>query len=217
MSDNFENNTPGETEEVNIEQKTVITIEEEPKKKSVGKEILDWIVSIVVAVVAVLIINQFLFVQVMVDGLSMFPTLHDGDRLFAYRFMYEPKQQDIVVVEPFLKEGTVKGKLMFGRTLYIKRVIATEGQTLKIDYETGDVIVDGVILQEKYVTSPTNISNESWDIPYVIPEGSVFVLGDNRTISLDSRSSRIGLISEEKILGKAQFIIFPFDRFSYIY
>ena len=214
MSDNFENNTPGETEEVNIEQKTVITIEEEPKKKSVGKEILDWIVSIVVAVVAVLIINQFLFVQVMVDGQSMFPTLHDGDRLFAYRFMYEPKQQDIVVVEPFLKEGTVKGKLMFGRTLYIKRVIATEGQT--VDIKDDKVYVDGELFDEPYIAESVRTIAGTLALPLTVPEDSVFVMGDNREHSRDSRDATVGILRNDQVVGKATFRLFPFNSFGIV-
>ena len=93
----------------------------------------------------------------------------------------------------------------------IKRVIATEGQTLKIDFNTGDVYVDGVLLDEPYIKTPTT-DNEGGEIPEVIPEGYVFVMGDNRGNSLDSRSEQIGLIDKRNIIGKAQYIVFPFDR-----
>ncbi len=90
----------------------------------------------------------------------------------------------------------------------IKRVIATEGQTLKIDFNTGDVYVDGVLLNEPYIKTPTT-NNEGGEVPEVIPEGYVFVMGDNRGNSLDSRSEQIGLIDKRNIIGKAQCIVFP--------
>ncbi|MBQ4109305.1 MAG: signal peptidase I [Clostridia bacterium] len=210
MSDNLENNNSDKTKEVNIEQKTVITIEEEkPKKKSIGKEILDWIISIAVAVVAVMLINQFLFVQVMVDGQSMVPTLQDGDRLFAYRFLYEPESQDIVVVEPFLKEGTVDGKLMFGRTLYIKRVIATEGQT--VDIKDDKVYVDGELFDEPYIAESVKTKPGTLSLPVTVPEDCVFVMGDNREHSRDSRDATVGILRNDQVVGKATFRLFPFN------
>ena len=95
----------------------LLDLEEKPKK-SILKEILDWVYSIAMALAVVLVLHIFVFVMVNVSGSSMYPTLVDGDRLVASRLYFEPENEDIVVVEPYLSEGTVKGKMMFGRTLY---------------------------------------------------------------------------------------------------
>lgn len=186
----------------------------EKKKKSVGKEILDWVLSIAVALLVVTVVNMFFFVQVKVDGRSMVPTLADGDRLFASRFMYSPKQGDIVVVEPFLKDGTVKGKLMIGRTLYIKRVIAVEGQT--IDIRNNKVYIDGHLYKEPYIPSEFVTVDGTTKTPLVVPEGHVFVMGDNRSHSSDSRDKAVGLIREEQIVGKAVLRIWPLSEFGVV-
>ena len=99
----------------------------------------------------------------------------------------------------------------------IKRVIAVEGQTLVVDYSKNAVYVDGIKIDEPYVSSLTREPSNPLQIPYVIPEGYVFVMGDNRIISLDSRDKSIGLVSVDDVIGKAQFIFFPLDRFKYLY
>ena len=99
---------------------------------------------------------------------------------------------------------------------FIKRVIATEGQTIGFDTQKGAVYIDGKIIKEPYISSKT-LKSVEWNIPDKIPEGKVFVMGDNRAVSVDSRSSRIQLVDKKDIIGKAQIIVFPFNRFSYIY
>lgn len=99
----------------------------------------------------------------------------------------------------------------------IKRVIAVEGQTLVVDYSKNAVYVDGIKIDEPYVSSLTREPSNPLQIPYVIPEGYIFVMGDNRIISLDSRDKSIGLVSVDDVIGKAQFIFFPLDRFKYLY
>lgn len=159
----------------------------------------------------VIVISIFTFVirDVSIYGSSMNDTLKHDDKVMLTNFNYTPKPNDIVAINAEDKIDKI----------IIKRVIATGGQTIKIDYETGDVIVDGVIIEENYLSSPTRkvLDKEYWDISYVVPEGYVFVLGDNRDVSLDSRSKQIKFVSEDDILGKAQLIIFPFNRFSYLY
>ena len=97
-------------------------------------------------------------------------------------------------------------------------MIATEGQTLQLDYENDKIIVDGIEISEPYIKG-TTFSNRYGDyqVPEVIPEGKIFVLGDNRQISLDSRYVDIGLIDVKDVIGKAQFIVFPFDHIGYLY
>ncbi len=185
---------------------------EEPKKKrSILKEIGDWVFSIAVALLAVLLINQFLLIQVQVDGSSMVPTLQDEDRLFAYRLGYEPKNGDIVVLDPDRSGESVKGKLMFDRILYIKRVIATEGQT--IDVKNGKVYVDDKALNEEYVAPGAITKSGTTSLPLKVPEDCVFVMGDNREHSKDSRDQSVGIVAENRIVGKAFFRLFPFRDF----
>lgn len=162
----------------------------------------------VIFVFAITIITFTFFIRdVTIDGPSMMNTLLDRDKVILTNFCYEPKAGDIVAIN-------AEDKL---EKVIIKRVIAAEGQTLKIDYSTGEVCVDGIILDEKYISSPTNEPEYNWDVPYIIPDGYVFVMGDNRSLSLDSRSEKVQLIPIGEIIGKAQFIVYPFDRFSYLY
>lgn len=152
-----------------------------------------------------MLVFALLFRVVQVDGGSMNQTLYHGDRLLLVsRVLYhEPEQGDIIVAS---KESFRNGKRI------IKRVIATEGQTVDIDFENRIVYVDGAALDEPYVyfpdeTSPMN--QEGVGFPLEVPEGCVFVMGDNRNNSLDSRSNEIGLIDCREILGKVVFLIFP--------
>ena len=153
------------------------------------------------------IIFTFIFRDANVVGNSMVNTLHNNDKIILTNFMYIPEPGDIVVINA---ENQIEKDI-------IKRVIATEGQTLRIDYNTGEVLVDGVIIDEPYISSYTIKPNNEYDIPYVIPEGYIFVMGDNRNVSLDSRDSEIGLIPVSDVIGKAQFIFFPVNRISYLY
>ena len=153
------------------------------------------------------IIFTFIFRDANVVGNSMVNTLHNNDKIILTNFMYIPEPGDIVVINA---ENQIEKDI-------IKRVIATEGQTLRIDYNTGEVLVDGVIIDEPYISSYTIKPNNEYDIPYVIPEGYNFVMGDNRNVSLDSRDSEIGLIPVSDVIGKAQFIFFPVNRISYLY
>ena len=138
----------------------------------------------------------------------MYDTLYTGDKVIVTNFMYTPKNNDIVVIS----HGAEYSKPI------IKRVIATEGQKIQLDYENERIIVDGIVLDEPYLYESTfsgNIGNN--EIPEVVPEGKIFVMGDNRKVSMDSRSTEIGLIDLENVIGKAQFVAFPFDNFGYLY
>ena len=228
MSDNLENlpNNEENNEDVmkieidsiteeNENGEVVEILDNEPKKKkSLVKEIFDWVVSIASAIAIVLLLHIFVFVQVTVSGSSMDPTLKDKDRLIAVRFMYEPRYSDIVVVDPYLKEGTVKGKTMFNRVLYIKRVIATGGQT--IDLRDGKVYIDGKLLEEDYIADTVKTYTQSMDMPVTVPEGCVFVMGDNREWSKDSRDRTVGILRNEQVVGKAVFRLLPFDKFGVV-
>ena len=157
--------------------------------------------AVVTSIVVVVLLFTFLFRVVNVNGQSMEDTIHNEDKVLLTNLFYEPENGDVLVIS----------RAQHFEEPIIKRVIATEGQTLKIDFNTGDVYVDGVLLDEPYIKTPTT-DNEGGEIPEVIPEGYVLVMGNNRGNSLDSRSEQIGLIDKRNIIGKAQYIVFPFDR-----
>lgn len=181
---------------------------EKKNKKGQQEEKLGWKESIVLylhdliyMMTAVLILFLFAFRIIVVSGGSMRTTLRDGDYLLLLSnvFYQEPKYGDIVVVS---KESFDNGKPI------VKRVIATEGQTVDIDFHQGIVYVDGEPLLESYVNTPTNIE-EGVAFPIEVGEGCVFVMGDNRNDSKDSRSPEIGQVDCREILGKAFLIMFP--------
>ena len=178
---------------------------EKPQKKGWKRELLEWIESLGVAVIVVLLLTNFVFRFVVVDGASMEPTLHHKNQLFVYRLGYEPDNGDIIVFKPRGEE----------KKFYIKRVIATEGQT--VDIKGGDVYVDGVKLEEEYISA--RIASEyPGQYPKTVPEDCVFVLGDNRNASRDSRDEiGVGMVEEKSIVGKALFRIMPLSQFGSVY
>ena len=171
------------------------------KKPSLKDEVFDWMLEIVTAVVILLLIFTFALRTVDVYGNSMLPTLHHGEKLLLNRFLYTPEYGDIVVLTKPCK----------GDEPLIKRIIATENQTVDIDFQKGIVYVDGVALKENYILEPTT---RRFDVtfPCVVPEGCVFVLGDNRNNSKDSRDSTVGMVDERYILGEVVFRITPFEK-----
>ena len=167
--------------------------------------VYDTVSVIATAVVAVAVVFMFVFRTVGVVGDSMWPTLNTGDRIVLTAAYGEPEYGDIVVTcQPDLSN-------VIPDTL-VKRVIATEGQTVDIDFTKGKVYVDGVELDEPYTADPTR-DREDFNGPVVVPEGCVFVMGDNRNHSTDSRDNRVGFIREEYVMGKALFRIAPFGNF----
>lgn len=176
--------------------------EKKEKEKATPTSFLYDVISVIAtAVIAVSFAFLFFFRTVGVVGTSMFPTLHDNDRIVLTSTYYEARQGDIVVTcQPV-------GDEKFPDTL-VKRVIATEGQTVDIDFDKGIVYVDGVALDEPYIYEPTH-DREDFEGPVTVPEDCVFVMGDNRNNSTDSRDSRVGFIKEEYIMGKALFRVVP--------
>lgn len=202
-------------------------------KKSIGREIFEWFYSIAVAIVIALIIKGVFFDIVKVDGSSMYPTLVDGDRLIVTKLGYEPKQGDIIILDAtyekrenyFERMAASQGKselswfdkarMSFSlptdikKTYYVKRVIATEGQT--VDLIDGKVYVDGKMLDEPYYSGETYSIDATVSYPVTVESGCVFVMGDNRGHSLDSRSSNLGTVPVEAVLGHSQLRVFPFN------
>ena len=168
------------------------------------KEIYEWTQSIALAVVLALIINQFFFCLVQVEGHSMDNTLGHKQRLVVSRLMYKPKAKDIIIVKSSVLHKNI-----------VKRVIALPGQTLDLDPVSGDVTVDGVVQNEPYIKEKLRSAGNVYSFPYTIPENTVFVMGDNRNNSHDSRM--IGVIPFKEIVGKAVYRIWPFNTFGGLY
>ena len=176
----------------------------EEKDTAVEKEenvVLQYLHDFVYLIAGALLVFSLLFRIVIVSGPSMNQTLTDGDWLLLISnvFYTEPKIGDIIVAS---KDSFDNG------TPIIKRVIATEGQTVDIDFVQGIVYVDGVALDEEYTNTPTNL-REGVSFPLTVDEGCVFVMGDNRNESRDSRSPDIGMVDCREILGKAIVRLFP--------
>ena len=173
------------------------------------KDIFEWLEVLVTAMISVVIIFSFLFRIATIDGDSMENTLIEGQKVIITNLFYEPRVGDIVVVSrnTFNDAHNVQQSSM----PIIKRVIATEGQTVDIDFTTGIVYVDGKALDEPYTKTPTNVKHDI-EFPVIVDEGCIFVLGDNRSDSLDSRSTEIGCIDERYIIGKVVFGISPFGK-----
>lgn len=190
---------------------------QEPEKKrlamnpsAASTSLYDWLKSILITFAVIVACFVLVFRIVRVDGPSMNATLENGDMLILTNIFYTPHDGDIVVVSHTEEHAEP----------IIKRVIATEGQTLELDYENDRVIVDGVVLNETYLNNGVTFGAPipDYEIPDVVSEGKVFVMGDNRNESMDSRDHRIGLVNASDIIGKAQFVVFPWNgRFGYLY
>lgn len=169
--------------------------------RSARGEVYEWIQCLVFALIFCVILFVFFFRLVDVVGDSMNPTLENADKMIVSDLFYKPKQGDIVI----FRKDEYKPEAL------VKRVIATEGQTVEIDFNKGRVYVDGVLLDEPYIAETTRNQIDFTGIQ-VVPEGCVFVMGDNRNESADSRDSRIGMVDERLIIGKVLFTVFPLDH-----
>ncbi len=185
---------------------------ESSRDESVKALVFDWLEVLVHAIIVVVICFSFIFRIATIDGPSMMDTLNNGERVIITELFYKPKVGDVVVISRN-KENSIY-TMTSENTPIIKRIIALEGQTVDIDFNTGVVYVDGMALEEEYTRTPTNLKYDI-DFPVTVAEGCVFVLGDNRNNSLDSRDSRIGeygMVDTRYILGHAIFRILPFDK-----
>ena len=191
------------------------------KKHNFSKELIEWLEVVSTAIIAVVLIFSFVFRIATISGDSMLNTLvggnpfngNNGDKVIITNIAYEPDNGDIVVISRNA-ENSVAGQEE-GQGPIIKRVIAKGGQTVDIDFEKGIVYVDGAALKEDYISTPTIGEKGDVEFPVYVPEGYIFVLGDNRQNSLDSRFSMIGdggLIDTRYVLGRAIYRIYPFDR-----
>ena len=171
------------------------------KEEKSGREAYEWVQALVCSVLAVVVLFTFVIRLIGVDGHSMVPTLQDGDRLLVTTSLLsgEYRYGDIVIIQ--------KGTFADGDPI-VKRVIATEGQTVDIDFANGIVYVDGEALDEPYINEPT-YTDEGTEFPLTVPEGSIFVMGDNRNRSDDSRNAELGTVDTRYVIGRAVFLLFP--------
>ena len=178
---------------------------QEQTKPVRGQNLLEWYEALISAALVLVLIFSFFFRIIQVDGSSMVPTLVNGDKLIVWGAGYEPQRGEV---------GLVDSDTSYGKPL-VKRVIAKGGDTVSIDYATGTVAVNGEVLQEDYIAEPTYLGYDV-QFPYTVPKGTVFVMGDNRNQSLDSRSTYVGCIDERDILGKVLVCFMPFTDFGVV-
>ena len=186
--------------------------EKTQEKELEGKDALKvdlyfWLQALVMVLVALILIFTFVGRIIGVVGSSMYPTLHDGDLLLLQSIGYTPKQGDVVVLtkEFDAADGPI-----------VKRVIATGGQHVVIDYDAGTVTVDGQVLDEPYINEFMVDPGMDSIHDVVVPEGSIFVMGDNRNHSSDSRNVTLGTVDERYVLGRALWVLLPFQNFGAI-
>ena len=166
-----------------------------------GRYLYEWVQALVCSVLTVVLVFTFGVRLIGVDGHSMVPTLQDGDRLLVTTSLLSGDYEygDIVIIQ--------KGSFAGGEPI-VKRVIATGGQTVDIDFETGAVYVDGTLLEEDYINELTFVE-EGTEFPLTVPEGSIFVMGDNRNHSSDSRDASLGTVDTRYVIGWAVILAFP--------
>ncbi len=171
---------------------------------TLGQEIYQTLRSLVWIILAVIFVFTFIVRLTVVDGPSMKDTLQHGDIVLTRRLGYTPRQGDVVVLT----------KESFRSDSIIKRVIATEGQRVDIDYAANTVTVDGEELSEPYLPEPMRVPGYGDTVNHLtVPEGCIFVMGDNRNHSSDSRYPDIGVVDVRCVIGKATLVLFPFSDF----
>ena len=163
------------------------------------KELYDWIQCLLAALIICVLLFVFFIRVIDVVGGSMNNTLFNNDKMLVSGLFYKPKAGDVVV---FKKDEYDPNKAL------VKRVIAVEGQEINMDFANGIVYIDGVAIKEDYITEFT-YNKLDFIGPKKVPEGCVFVMGDNRNMSIDSRKSEIGMLDNRLILGRAYFVIYP--------
>ncbi len=206
-----EPNKPQQENKEETKALDVVTVKDDNKKKKKKTKnspsefmngIYDWVSAGLFALSVIVILMTFCFRLVNVDGSSMLQTLQNGNKVIVTGLDYNPEVGDIIVIS----HGAELDKAL------VKRIIAVEGQTVDINSETGEVSVNNIVLDEPYINGKT-VAEGDMEFPLQVTEGNVFVLGDNRPISKDSRYKEVGLIDKDSIIGKVQLRIYPFSEF----
>ena len=194
-------------------EETLQTRQEPSKPRRVSpavRSVMEWVETIVMAVVLVAVAFTFVARVITVDGVSMEPTYYNGDRVLVTKLAGQARQGDVVIVVGALEEPI------------IKRVVATEGQTVDFDPELGEVTVDGQPLPgsvfgiEDGITFVPDLPGMVMEFPQTVPEGCVFVLGDSRDNSTDSRFVTVGMVDQRNILGKVVFNLYPVSKIGFV-
>ncbi len=174
------------------------------KRSRIWKFIYEWLDSLIYAILLILLVFTVFFRVVSVDGDSMNPTLFDGDRLTVTAINKSIDRGDIVVIT---QPNSLNEPL-------VKRVIAVGGDEIDIDFNDGTIKINGITQTESYVLDETNLMGD-FVYPLIVPQGYVFVMGDNRNNSYDSRFRAIGFIDERYILGKVHTRLYPNFKWSF--
>ncbi|MDD7185659.1 MAG: signal peptidase I [Ruminococcus sp.] len=191
----------------------------EKKGKKLLRDIIDIAESTAITMFIVILLFTYILHPVNVVGTSMVPTLQDEDKVFMTTIIPDISYGDIIVIDNDKAYLLDENDEVVSRDSYqlneciIKRVIAEGGQTVDIDFSTGNVTVDGNILDEPYINAPTLTDEGAFDFPITVPEGYYFVMGDNRNASSDSRHPYVGFIKKSQIYGKAIIRYAPFENF----
>lgn len=173
-------------------------------RKEEGNEMYQNIRTLVSVLVVLILLFTFVVRLIVVSGPSMEDTLHNGDTMLVWSLGYEPRQGDIIVLT----------KKSYQEDSIVKRVIALEGQTVDIDYYNNAVYVDGEMLAEDYVKEWMYVPSYGDVINHItVPKGCIFVMGDNRNESADSRYPGIGIVDERCVIGRAVLVLYPLSRF----
>lgn len=189
------------------EEKRTAGADQEPQeeKGSFKLDLYFWTQALVMALVCLILIFTLVGRVIGVVGSSMVPTLHEGDLLLLRSIGYTPKQGDVVVLR----------KSSFMAEPVVKRVIAVGGQHVRVNYQTGQVSVNGQALDEPYINEPMAdpLNSSMTVLDVTVPEGSIYVMGDNRNHSSDSRDQRLGTVDEGYVLGQVLCVLLPFQHF----
>ncbi|MDR2670459.1 MAG: signal peptidase I [Oscillospiraceae bacterium] len=178
------------------------------------RELYDWAHALVTSIIIVGLLFSFVARVIGVDGRSMEKTLFEDQKLIISKLLYTPKRGDIIV---FTKKGIhemLQGDQETDQPL-VKRVIAVGGETVDINFETHQVFVDGALLDEPYIYEPTAHRSDVV-FPQTVPKGHVFVMGDNRNMSADSRTSQVGMVDNRYILGRVLLRVWPLQDFGLV-
>ena len=170
------------------------------RRRKSNQNIVEWYEALIFALAFLVLLFTFVVRVVAVNGSSMVPTLNSGDRLLVQSSLFQVERGDVVVIDSYID---------YGKPL-VKRVIAVGGDQVDINAETGEVFVNGQLLDEPYIAEATRQKGDM-EFPLTVPEGYLFVMGDNRMHSTDSRYQDIGFIDERDILGQVLYRIYPFS------
>lgn len=191
--------------------------------ENIKAEVIVIIETMLISLFVVALVFTYLVRVATVNGSSMEKTMFPKEKLIAWSLFYKPERGDIIIADTDVAtilgdNGEIIERNGLGKQI-VKRVIATGGQTLDIDFESGEVYVDGNKIDEPYITALTHMDEGAFTgkYPITIPEGYLFVMGDNRPVSKDSRSLEVGLISEDAVTGEVFFRVSPASAIGFVH